>query len=114
MAAREPLTLGQELIQVAAPARRVLSAAQPLRLGGIKHALDPPAKAGGGFRLLVPKRLQDRKHVIGGDLVHRQPAKRRRIVPQRHFPLRSVLAVAPGRAHGLDHPVGAFAERGAF
>ena len=72
MAAREPLALWQELIQVAAPSRRIFAAAQPLRLGGIKHALDPAAKAGGGFGLVVPKRLQDREHVIGGDLVHRQ------------------------------------------
>ena len=87
MAAREPLALRQELIQVAAPPRRVLAAAQPLRLGGVKHALDPTAKAGGGFGLVVPKRLQDRKHVIGGDLVHRQAPERSGIVAQASFPI---------------------------
>ena len=58
VAACEPLALGQELVQMATPARRVLAVAQPLRLGGIKYALDPAAKTGGGFRLLVPKRLE--------------------------------------------------------
>jgi hypothetical protein len=38
--------------------RRILAIAQPLSLGGIKHALDPATKAGSGFRLLVPKRLE--------------------------------------------------------
>ena len=67
MAACEPLALRQELIQVAAPSGWVLAAAQPLRFGGIKHAFDTAAKARGGFVFIVPKRLQGRKHVIGGD-----------------------------------------------
>lgn len=70
MAACEPLALRQELIQVAAPSGWILAAAQPLRLGSIKHALDTAAKARGGFKLIVPKRFQNRKHVIGGDPVH--------------------------------------------
>jgi hypothetical protein len=58
MASRQALPLRQEVVEMAAPARRILAAAQPLRLGRIKHALDPAAKAGSGFRLLVPKRLE--------------------------------------------------------
>jgi len=51
MAACEPLALRQELIQVATPSGWVLAAAQPLRLGGIKHALDTAAKA----RTIAPR-----------------------------------------------------------
>ena len=51
MPTREPLALGQELVEMAAPPRRVLAAAQPLRLGGVKNALDPAAQAGSGFGL---------------------------------------------------------------
>jgi len=58
MASRQALPLRQEVVEMAAPARRILAAAQPLRLGRIKHALDPAAKAVSGFRLLVPKRLE--------------------------------------------------------
>jgi hypothetical protein len=101
MPTREPLALGQELVEMAAPPRRVLAAAQPLRLGGVKNALDPAAQAGSGFGLVVPQRLQNRKHVMSGDLVHGQATERSGVVPQRHYPLRSVPAVAPGGAHGL-------------
>src|SRR5262249_37739428 len=58
MPAREPLALGQELIQVPAPARRVFAAAEPLGLSGVQDALDPTAEAGRCFRLLVPQRLE--------------------------------------------------------
>src|SRR6516162_5465242 len=33
-------------------------------------------------------------------------------MPQCHCPLCDVLLIAPGRAHGLNHPVGTFAECG--
>jgi hypothetical protein len=78
--ASEPLTLRQELVQVAAPACRVFSAAQSLRLGRIKDALYSAAKAGGGFQLLVPERLEHRKHVIRRYRMHWQPAQWRRVV----------------------------------
>src|SRR5580658_10025456 len=100
MAACKPLPFRQELIQMTAPARRVLSAAQPLRLGGVKDALDPAAKPRCGFRLVIPKTIEDREHVIGGDLIHWKTADGRRVDLQGHFPLRSMLAVAPGGAHG--------------
>jgi hypothetical protein len=89
-------------------------AAQPLRLGGIKHTLDPAAKAVGGFGLVIPERLENRKYVIGGDPVHWQAPQRSGIVPQYHDPLPEMFAVAPRRPHGLNYPVGAFPERGAF
>jgi hypothetical protein len=40
-------------------------------LGTLKHALDPAAEARGGFRLLVPKRLENRQHVIGASVCRR-------------------------------------------
>jgi hypothetical protein len=45
MATRELLSLGQELVEMATPAGRIFAAAQPMRLGRVKHALDPAAKA---------------------------------------------------------------------
>src|SRR3974377_2242480 len=111
MAAREPLAPGQKLIEMTPPTRWVLPAAESLHLGGIKHALDAASKARSGFGFFTPERLQDPQHVIGADLVHGQPAEGRRIHSQSHFPLRCVLVVAPGGAHGLNKPVSTFAKR---
>src|SRR5215471_16340416 len=113
MAASELLALGQKLIQVATPPSRVLSGTQTLRFGRIQHALDPAPKAGTSFRLIVPERLENGEHVVRRYFVDRKTPQAGGIVPQRHFPLRSVLGIAPRWSHGLDHLVGTFAERSA-
>ena len=75
VAVDELWALRQELIEMSTPAGWILAAAQPLRLGGVKNALDPAAQAGSGFGLVVPQRLQNRKHVMSGDLVHGQATR---------------------------------------
>src|SRR6516225_4119579 len=114
MAAREPLALGQELIQVSTPPRRVLAASQPMGVGCVKDPLDAATKAGCGFWFGIPQRLEDREHIIGTDFVYGQMAQRSRIALQCHLPLCSVLLVAPRRAHGLDNPVGTVAKARSF
>ena len=72
MPPRQFLALWQELIQMAAPARRVLSTAQPLRLSCIENALDPAAEPGSGLRLAAPERFENREDVVSGDLISRE------------------------------------------
>ena len=46
MSAREAVASWQGRIEVTAPGSRVLARAEPFRLRGVQHALDPPAYAG--------------------------------------------------------------------
>jgi hypothetical protein len=50
----KPLAPRQQLIEMPAPARRVLAAAQPLRLGRIQHPLDSGAQPAGRLRYPLP------------------------------------------------------------
>ena len=95
--------LGQELIEMAAPARRVLAAAQPLRLGGVEHALDPPAQA----RRRLPAwraRAASSTPSTSSVVILLTGRWRSRAASWRsdRLPLPGVLAAAPGRPHGLD------------
>ena len=70
MPATEHLALGEELIQMTTPPGWVFPRAEPLGLGGVKHSFNPTTKARGGFGFLIPKRLENRKHVLCSNRVH--------------------------------------------
>jgi hypothetical protein len=58
VATRKLRPLGQNMIEMAAPARRVLTAPPAAHLGVVQHAFDPASEARGCLRYLRPKRLQ--------------------------------------------------------
>ena len=89
----------QQLVQMAAPARRILAAAISSHLGQVQDALDPPADAACRFWLRRPDRFQHLEHERGVDRLHGQSADDRIGVGGKcRAPLRRVLAVAPSGA----------------
>src|SRR3954462_12371904 len=60
---------GKQVIEMAAPARRVLSRPEPLRLRGVQHPLNATTNPRGGLLLLAPYRLERIEHVVGANFV---------------------------------------------
>src|SRR3546814_17158707 len=87
MAAREPLAFRQELVEVPAPARRVLARAMPLGLRRIENILDPAAQALGGFRRALPYALQYVEPILRRDCIDPLSPDRLPIFGEVHFPL---------------------------
>jgi hypothetical protein len=87
--------LGQEVREMAAPRRRVFAGSMALRLGRVENRFNAPAQARGGFRLCLPKRLQNGENRPCVDFIDLARAQRRGIGFERHAPLRPMLGVAP-------------------
>lgn len=81
MPAGQLLPARQQVVEMTAPPRGILTAAQAARLRRIKDALDPPTKAGGSLRFRLPDRLQNAEHVPCVDLCDWKQTERCRIVP---------------------------------
>src|SRR5262249_49918765 len=64
----------QQLVEMAAPARRVLARAIPTCLRPIQDGLDTPAHAARGLGFRRPDRLQDLEDQRGIDRLHRERA----------------------------------------
>jgi len=64
MAVRYSLPLWQELIEVAAPAGRVLARSPFLHLGLAQYVLDPAAQAFHRFERPLPRPLQSRMSIM--------------------------------------------------
>ena len=111
MAAREPLTLRQELVEMAAPTGRVLAGTVALGLGRVEHLFDPAAEPRRCLRLGLPNRFQDRENRRRVDNVDRQFSERRSVFFQRHRPLRAMFLVTPFGLLRRDEFVRALAER---
>ena len=102
---------GEQLVQVTAPARRVLARAKAAGGGPVQHVLDPPTQALGGLRLRRPDWLQHLQHVRGLDRAYRQIADDREGVGRKRLPpLVAMLGIAPARRVRLDERFGAFGE----
>jgi hypothetical protein len=104
-------TRRQQLVEMAAPARRVLSSAIAAHFCPVEHGLDAPAQAACRLRLRCPDGLQDLEHERCVDRLHRQctddgPGVGR----ERAGPLRRVLLIAPAGAMRLDVALRALVE----
>ena len=100
VAAVELAPLGQEVVEVAAPAGRVgeILVAQAFGLGGVEHALDAAAQARGGLRLgACQSGFSTARTSCGLDLVDRDVAEGLGVLEQRGLPLLSVDGAAPRR-----------------
>jgi hypothetical protein len=98
IATGELLPLGQELVQMPAPSRRVRCVAGDVAIGArrIQNGFDPC-----GFGDRLPDRLQDGQDGLCVHFVNRQASP----------PLRLVLFVAPLGSLGIKKLVRALAER---
>ena len=111
---------GQNLVEMAAPPRRVLPLAVTAHLRPVEDKLYPSTDARRGLRRRRPDRLQDLEHKPGVDRPHRQIIDQRRcrgIDPpaaprliERREPLICMLRISPSRPVGLYVPVGALLE----
>ena len=72
MAPHQLGALRQQLVEMAAPARRVgfVAGDEAARLGRIQNLLDAPSEARGGFRGPRPQGLENRKHGFRVDRVN--------------------------------------------
>jgi hypothetical protein len=92
MPPREAVALGQQLGQMAAPARRVRPLAQVEDGRRIEHPLDPPAQSRGRLGQRQPDRLEDGEH-IGRALLHKSGDGQGSPFPGQTYPATSVMGV---------------------
>ena len=87
MAPHQLGALRQQLVEMAAPARRVgfVAADEAARLARVQNLLNAPAKARSGFRHPRPQGLENRKHRFRVDRVngHAPP----HLMRQRQLPI---------------------------
>ena len=116
MAPRQLGALRQQLVEMAAPARRVgfVAADEASRLGRIQNLLDAPSEARGGFRRARPLGLENRKHGFRINRVNGHLSDRLAIARERHRPLRLVLVVAPSALVHGEEIIRSLAERRDF
>lgn len=74
---RKLCRIGQQVVQVSAPARRVLTGTEFAHGRPSQDVLDPAAQPGRGFGLLVPDRLQHLHEQRGVNRGHGQRSNER-------------------------------------
>ncbi len=88
--------LGQQIVEVTAPAARVLTLPLATRSGGIQHALDAPSQTRSRFRLGAPQGFNDPQDKVGIDSGDRNVADDWVSIGRKGVaPLLTVLGVAP-------------------
>src|SRR5580692_9351648 len=102
VASSQLLPLRQKLVQMSAPACRVLATALALGLGGIQHILNASPEPLGSLRDTLPQGLEDIENIWGGDLIDQMITDRLGVGFEGHTPLGSVLGVTPGGVHALE------------
>lgn len=113
---------GEQVVQMALPARRVLALELTLGFRGVDHGLDATTNTVRCLGLGCPDRLDDPQHQCGVDAADREITDRLAIVvlrrlpvmidaKQSHLPLRDMLRVLPAGSIRLDEPPGCRAER---
>src|SRR4051794_24097494 len=103
--------LGQKLVEVPPPLRRILARAIALSFRCAQHGFDSPAQPTRRLWDLLPKRLQDGQHVPGLDLVDRCSIELTCELFERIGPLRRMLGIAPAWLHGRNKIVRSSAKR---
>ena len=111
MATRKLLALKEQVREVAAPPRGVLSRTIALRLGCVEHGLNSSTQPRGSLRLRGPQRLQDCEHSFRPDLVDWTRPKFDRSLCEAPAPLLAVFLVAPLMRLRLKQCVRNLAER---
>src|SRR4029077_11013390 len=96
-------TRRQQLVEMSAPASRVLAVAIAAHLGEVQNAFQAPTDAARRFGLCRPDTLEHLEHKAGVDRLHGQCADNGvGIGGERRAPLSRVLAVAPSGAVRAD------------
>jgi hypothetical protein len=100
---RDAVRIGQQLIEVTIPARRIVSLAKAADGSPVENALDTTADAGGGLGSGLPDGTDYLHDQVGADGSDRQRADHRRDMGgQGVFPLADVFRVSPATAVRSD------------
>ncbi len=107
MAANELSALRQEMIQLAAPSRRVLAGAEALGLGRVQNRLNAASSLLRGLRCRRPDRLERLQHRIRIDEINADRPQVRREDLERSVPIADRLLPSercgPDRSHFVGH-----------